>query len=211
MPCATLLIDLILDTLGDAQTVLVYVIQGIVDDIVQGELGRRDQAREQPVELLQRERGVWHECRRLRNSPTNTRLIASKHGIRYHRRGGGGIRDHAQVNRALVLGVTADRSATLSRASVLGVTADRSATLGLTHSHLARFAPPHGRGRFGSTIDVLAIKQRYKLLKLDPTMTVLREQVRWVFQPRELAEVHAATAHGLLDPQRMCVQMPKFA
>ena len=88
MPFATLLVDLVLDGLGYAQAVLVHVIHGVVDEILQGELGRRDQAREQPVELLQRERGVRHECRRLCNSAIDTRLFASEHGTRFHRRGG---------------------------------------------------------------------------------------------------------------------------
>ena len=65
--------------------------------------------------------------------------------------------------------------------------------------------------RLCPTIDELAPEQLNQHLKPVAAEAVLCEQVRRVGLARDLAQVDALQAHGLLDPQRMCVQMPEFA
>ena len=68
----------------------------------------------------------------------------------------------------------------------------------------------HLRSGFGTSGPEVAVKEGNQALEALPGKGVLREEVCGVHFPKHLPQIHLPGPHGLLDPQRMCVQVPKL-
>ena len=92
---------------------------------------------------------------------------------------------------------------------VLGV--DRSNRAGAGHGHLVRVARSHLGGGRGSSPHVLAPVQFDQHGQPISAKRMLGEEVRRIFLAWDFAQIHAAEADRLLDPQGVRIKVAQFA